>query len=787
MLLKKMPGEALSSSLAVSVVIPAHNAETTLDETLASLRAQTFTRWEAIVVDDGSIDTTAALAERWAGIDPRIRVIRQAQAGVSVARNAGIKAARQDWLLFLDADDWIAPSHMQRLTAALAAAPDRDAAHCGFVRVMPSGQHSQPEMAPDQPDLFTLLTRCCCLAIHACIIRTDLVRAIGGFDPSLQIGEDWDLWQRAARAGARFTRVPEPLAYYRLRPGSATSRLDRLISDGLIVIRRAHGPDPRLSGLNRPLAHPDGAPADDLPEAMFFLLVWAAALVVGRGENAGWVLEPMGAVQAPRFHPLELAWILWATAPQGAAVTLGDWNALWPKVADALARFLVDAEARSGVPKLAARTRTHLEPLILGAIDLPEPTVFGNTYVVPIDLRRPIPDITVPAGSERLLCRIGIAGRRVGDILFPATVGTFSGAAIAEAVAGSLSGYLVRRHFRALATGPRLWRGLAGFALRLATGRTGVALPTDRAGLRNVARAAVRHLARTGALVRAEPPGPEARAASARLDAIIGEERRLAGAPATLPAAPLPNPWADPRPAVSDQLAILTYHRIGAMPPGGTDRFTVTPERFAQHLACLRTAGCHAVTPADWAQALARLRPLPGRPVLITFDDGYRDFPTTALPLLRRYGFTATLFLVAEQVGGTAEWEPDPRNRTPLLSWPEIRELRDAGITFGAHSTRHVPLTGLAPEPAVRDGARARAILERELERPVTALAYPYGDHDEATRRAMAAAGYTLGLTWERRISHVGDDPMRLPRIEISGADDLDAFIAKLSGYRGLS
>ena len=96
----------------VSVVIPAHNAEETIAKTLQSLLAQTLLNWEAIVVDDGSVDRTVEVIKAVASQDSRIRVVSQSNMGVSAARNTGIHLAQSDWLLFLDADDWIAPDHL---------------------------------------------------------------------------------------------------------------------------------------------------------------------------------------------------------------------------------------------------------------------------------------------------------------------------------------------------------------------------------------------------------------------------------------------------------------------------------------------------------------------------------------------------------------------------------------------------------------------------------------------------------------------------------------------------
>ena len=125
---------------AISVVVPAFDRETTLPATLDSLLAQTYASWEAIVVDDGSVDGTAALAERYAARDSRFRVHRQANAGVSGARNRGIELARAPWLFFLDADDWIVPTAFEALTEALVADPDADVAYGGYVRVDDGGR-----------------------------------------------------------------------------------------------------------------------------------------------------------------------------------------------------------------------------------------------------------------------------------------------------------------------------------------------------------------------------------------------------------------------------------------------------------------------------------------------------------------------------------------------------------------------------------------------------------------------------------------------------------------------
>src|SRR5579862_8348566 len=137
----------------ISVIIPAYNAEQTIGESLESLLAQTCPHWEAIVVDDGSTDSTGEIARQFAARDSRIRMIQQANGGESAARNTGISRATYEWLLFLDADDWIAPRYIERMTAELIANPELDAVHCRSVRVAQTGTYVVDDYRPPTGDL----------------------------------------------------------------------------------------------------------------------------------------------------------------------------------------------------------------------------------------------------------------------------------------------------------------------------------------------------------------------------------------------------------------------------------------------------------------------------------------------------------------------------------------------------------------------------------------------------------------------------------------------------------
>jgi peptidoglycan/xylan/chitin deacetylase (PgdA/CDA1 family) len=222
------------------------------------------------------------------------------------------------------------------------------------------------------------------------------------------------------------------------------------------------------------------------------------------------------------------------------------------------------------------------------------------------------------------------------------------------------------------------------------------------------------------------------------------------------------------------------YHRIAADGPPELKRYRTTPEALDRQLTMLRREGFHAITLDEWRWHLLTRNPLPGRPVMITFDDGYRDVLTDAWPILRRHGMTATVFVVADTVGTVAVWDAGHGDPASLLSRDEIRVLRDQGVSFGAHGASHRRLTGLLAEDLVNEGIRSRVMLESCLEERVATLAYPYGDQDGAVRSAMRDCGYDVGFSIVHGIADIWANPMRVPRIEVTGFDTLDAFAAKL-------
>jgi peptidoglycan/xylan/chitin deacetylase (PgdA/CDA1 family) len=223
------------------------------------------------------------------------------------------------------------------------------------------------------------------------------------------------------------------------------------------------------------------------------------------------------------------------------------------------------------------------------------------------------------------------------------------------------------------------------------------------------------------------------------------------------------------------------YHRVSPTGAEHTRRYRVTPEMLDEQLAYLREAGYESVSADELLESIELRRPLPGKRVLLSFDDAYVDFAEHAWPLLQRYGFGAFLFVVSGCTGGTNAWDRRYGEDLPLLGWDALRELQAAGVTIGAHTVSHPALTGLSPREAAAELAHSRQTIQERLGTPIDTIAYPYGDRDEIVEHIAGAAGFRLGFTCRSYPLHPHDPPLSLPRIEVVGTDSLEKFIARFT------
>jgi peptidoglycan/xylan/chitin deacetylase (PgdA/CDA1 family) len=430
-----------------SVVIAALNAAATVPATLAALQAQAFADWEAIVVDDASTDDTVSIVHRHAERDPRIRLVHAPSHGVSAARNAGVTAAGAPWLLFLDADDTLFPSALSAWRAGIEADPAVDVLCGGWVRVAPDGRIVTRERWPITRDMFPVFARLSAYAIHSAVVRRSAVLAAGGFDTTYVTCEDWDLWQRLARAGAQFGAVPDDVARYHMRRRSASLAAQQMLIDGLRVITTGHAPDPRVSS---PLPqYAPGMPKEDGTTIRFGYACWPAGLVLGSGEDAVALLDRIGDDRASDLDPSIVADALFRSVTLPRCAGPAEWGVVWPEISPAVLRFLEALERRTRAARLSRRVLAALARLILEQAGDGPLKRLAHTILHTVDILESVQSVRVPSGVERVVIRIQAASDVIGFLELPICDRYLTAAVVGDAIAHDYGWSILRRFFEA--------------------------------------------------------------------------------------------------------------------------------------------------------------------------------------------------------------------------------------------------------------------------------------------------------------------------------------------------
>lgn len=223
------------------------------------------------------------------------------------------------------------------------------------------------------------------------------------------------------------------------------------------------------------------------------------------------------------------------------------------------------------------------------------------------------------------------------------------------------------------------------------------------------------------------------------------------------------------------QVPILMYHYI-SVPPVDANAYrrdlSVAPALFEEHLRYLAGAGYHTITLDDLLVALAQGRPLPDKPVILTFDDGYEDNYTEAFPLLRRYGMAGHFFIITDFVN---EERPD------YMTWPQIEEMSAAGQRFGSHSRNHPDLRGKSVDYLVWQALGSKEAIAEHLGYHPRWVAYPLGYYDQQTIAVFKSADYWGGLVTEGGATHTLAGIFELNRVRVRGsytADELGRLLA---------
>jgi glycosyltransferase involved in cell wall biosynthesis/peptidoglycan/xylan/chitin deacetylase (PgdA/CDA1 family) len=972
----------------ITVVVPARNAEATLVRALASLQAQTHSRWTAIVVDDRSDDDTLRIASMVGEADGRITVLPGPGRGVSAARNVALAAARTDWLCFLDADDEVDADFLERMLAATAEA---DLVYCGYRRKNECGAVTQEVCCRKFADGgFPQIARGAPPTIHSVLVLRETVMAAGGFDESLQVAEDRDLWQRLARSGARVRFVDAILATYYTCPNTLSRRFEDAAAGALQVLSRAYAPDLRVRSTPE---YAEGLRTDDQELYAAFIVAWFAAAAAGAGQTADNVLRLLPQAADVAGHERQIAATLLdgllIGARRGTLQLLEVLTIARGELDDVLHRFA------------AAQSRGHAATGLVFALEfeaLRRQTGAGSAILTrvqqfEVDLRRRLTGVHPAPGVEAglidfrdrgvLLARaeIPVVGE-VGpgelltlakELLGPSVVVRYSGIrAPLSTWIGAFGRVSTQIRLRAVRLRPRALkrafvknlseleverlggpkrRGdpveVARRASRIETAVT--TIPTDPVGrpeawdqvfskpdpwgyisayeqekyaftLELVPEGADQVLEiacaeglfteklapRVGRLTAVDISEvaldrARARCASSRkvsftkldltsdpilgnndvvvcsevlyylknreqLARVVGRLRdalkdggRLVSAHynllsddptctgfdwdqsyggkvihehmaadaqlvlersivtdlyrvdcfrRTTDKAAVPEPVVDHRPRTGAldtalekwvvrggavarrsevqrdektwRLPVLEYHRIAHDGPPALARWRIAPTAFERQLQLLRANGYHSVSSSDLIHARLTGHPLPGRPVMITFDDGYQDFADTAWPILERNGFSAEVFIVSSLVGRTSAWDAHLGSAAPLMSWDRIETLARAGVSFGSHLASHTPAPNLPTRALLEEAERSRRSITERIAQEVLSIAPPYGALDERSVRALQAAGFRLAFTTRRGVADLARDGYALPRVEVRGDMPLSEFACEL-------
>jgi peptidoglycan/xylan/chitin deacetylase (PgdA/CDA1 family) len=234
-------------------------------------------------------------------------------------------------------------------------------------------------------------------------------------------------------------------------------------------------------------------------------------------------------------------------------------------------------------------------------------------------------------------------------------------------------------------------------------------------------------------------------------------------------------------------IPILMYHSISEAEQSNVHpyyRTTTSPAMFAVQLKFLKSQGYQTCTLAQAVRQLEARASTAAKFVVLTFDDGFRNFYSNAFPLLNEYGFSATMFLPTAYIGDA----PIPLKGEDCLTWAEVRELKQHGIDFGSHTVTHPRLRELSASAINDELVNSKDTLEQKLGCPADSFAYPYAfpqtdqDFTRMLRHLLQAAGYKNGVSTIVGRAKRRSEPLFLERLPVNSCDDNALFEAKLDG-----
>lgn len=220
---------------------------------------------------------------------------------------------------------------------------------------------------------------------------------------------------------------------------------------------------------------------------------------------------------------------------------------------------------------------------------------------------------------------------------------------------------------------------------------------------------------------------------------------------------------------------VLMYHGVDTVAAGRDPHgMFVTPSAFRDQVELLLESGFTPVSEQVYVASLYGA-PLPPKPVLITFDDGYLGVGEHAAPVLESFGVPSVLYVPVGLIGGWSDWL-EPRHRHPLMSVSDLRDVSSRGMVVASHGLDHAALTALSNDELRRHTVETREVLHALLGTEVRTFAFPYGTHDARARAAVRAAGYSAAFAVHDPAGRFG-----IRRVDVNALDTLRTFRLKLS------
>lgn len=244
-----------------------------------------------------------------------------------------------------------------------------------------------------------------------------------------------------------------------------------------------------------------------------------------------------------------------------------------------------------------------------------------------------------------------------------------------------------------------------------------------------------------------------------------------------------PTPTATPTPLIEPtpvdpsyrlRVPVLMYHYL-SVPPADANAIrldlSITPTLFESHLAYLQAAGYQSISLKELYYALTLQTELPPKPIVITFDDGYRDAYENAFPLLKQYNFRATFFIFTQPI--------DTYN-VDFLTWEMIIEMHQAGMEFGSHSYTHPDMRERSVDFLVYQIVGSQEAIEARIGEPVKFFCYPSGRYDQAVIDVLDSAHFWGAVTTHWGNEYSFTNRFEMPRLRMRGGDTAASLAAKL-------